>query len=244
MQGKCVITFILLNALVITIASTVLGVGKKLRYFADENGKLEMAALADDREAIVKALANGADVNARGGLGVTPLMIAVDRLKHHAVLELLNRGANPNLKATDGNSAVSLAVENYRHSPEIFFAVMEAGGDPNIRRPDNDPVIMRFLNDRTCDYVRHMKEFGADLDITTSGGDPIITDVGTAADWDMVWCLIELGAKYDYEKVSPVPLSRSLRLKTPSKDSPIYDYKIKVWQFLKDHNIAVCSLDE
>lgn len=54
-------------------------------------------------------------------------MIAVDRLKRQAVTELLARGANPNLKADDGASAVSLAVENYRDAPDIMFAVFKGG---------------------------------------------------------------------------------------------------------------------
>ena len=125
-----------------------------------------------------------------------------------------------------------------------MFAVFKGGGDPNTRRPDNDPVIMRFLNDWTCEFIRHMKALGADLNITTRGDDPLITDASTARDWDEVWCLIELGAKYDHEKTSRRPLSVSLAAKTPSPDSPIYPYKKKVWQFLKDHGVAVQPLKE
>jgi ankyrin repeat protein len=171
-------------------------------------------------------------------------MFAVDRQKQQAVAELLARGANPNLKADDGTSAVFLAVENYRDAPDIMFAVIKGGGDPNTRRPDDDPVIMRFLNDRNCEFIRHMKALGADLDITTRAGDPLITDASTARDWDVVWCMIELGAKYDYEKNSRSPLSRSLAAKFPSPDSPIFPYKKKVWQFFKDHGIAVRPLSE
>jgi len=170
-------------------------------------------------------------------------MLAVDTLKKTAVTELLARGANPNCKAEDGNSAVSLAVANYKHSPEIFFAVMKAGGDPNTRRPDNDPVIIRFINDCNCEYIRYMKSFGADLDIHTREDDPIIIDAGMGADWDVVWCLIELGAKYDYDATtSRDPLSVSVVAEFPSSDSPIYPYKKKVWHFLHDHGIKLKPL--
>ena len=205
---------------------------------------LESAIMADDRTAIAQALALGANVNARGTNGITPLMLAVDRLKVHAVDELLAHGANPNLKAADRNSAVSLAVENYSRSPEIMTTVIKGGGDPNIRRPDDDPVIMRFVNDCNCEFIRRMKTLGADLNITTRSEDPIITSAGLRCDWDVVWCLIELGAKYDYESTSRQPLSSSLADKFPSPDSPIYPYKKKVWQFLKDHGIAVRPWEE
>lgn len=220
--------------------------GQKMtgKYFNGLDSKLEAAILADNQAAIVDALKAGADVNARGIHNITPLMLAVDRLKHNAVTELLVRGANPNLKADDGAGAVSLAVENYREAPDIMFAIFKGGGDPNTRRPDNDPVIIRFLNDRNCEFIRHMKALGADLNITTRGDDPLITDASTARDWDVVWCLIELGAKYDHEKTSRRPLSLSLAAKTPSPGSPIYPYKKRVWQFLRDHGVAVQPLKE
>ena len=137
--------------------------------------ELEAAIRSDDRAGVGRAISAGAKINSRGLRNVTPLMIAVDRLKHQAVAELLARGAEPNLKADDGASAVSLAVENYRHAPEIMFAVFRAGGDPNMRGLDDDPVIMRFVNDRNCEYIRHMKELGANLDILSRADDPIIT---------------------------------------------------------------------
>lgn len=214
------------------------------KYFKGAAEHLETAIRADDRAAVVAALRAGADVNARGIHNVTPLMMAVDELKRQAVAELIARGANPNLKADDGAGAVSLAVENYREAPDILFALMKAGGDPNTRRPDNDPVIKRFLNDRNCEFIRHMKNWGGDLNVVTRGGDPIITVAGLVDDWDIVWCLIELGARYDYELTSRSPLSNSLASHMPSPDSPIFPYKKKVWTFLKEHGIRVPPLKE
>lgn len=213
------------------------------RYFKGEDHKLEEAILADDRAAIDGAIQEGASINARGVHGITPLMLAVDRLRKSAVAALLDRGANPNEKADDGSSPVSLAVENYRQAPDIFFSVMKAGGDPNIRQPDNDPVIMRFIDDCNCEYIRYMKSFGADLDIRTRAGDPIIINAGLGDDWDVVWCLIELGAKYDYQPTAHlIPLSRSLDDNCVAPDSPLYAYKKKVREFLRTHGVEVKPL--
>jgi hypothetical protein len=214
------------------------------KYFKGPDAALEPAIQADDRAAITRAVAAGANVNAKAVHGITPLMLAVDRLKPQAVAELLARGADPNAKASDGNGPVSLAVENYRQAPGIMFAVIRAGGDPNTRWSDGDPVIMRFVNDRNCEFIRNMKALGANLDITTGTGDPIITAAAIGTDWDVVWCLIELGAKYDYEDKVRDPLSKSFFDNFPSPDSPIFPYKKKVWQFLKEHGIAVPPLKE
>jgi len=214
------------------------------KFFQGQDALLDAAIQADDRAAVARAIAAGANVNAKGVHDITPLMIAVDRLKPQAVAELLARGADPNAKAKDGHSPVSLSVENYRHAPEIMFTVIRAGGNPDTRGPDNDPVIMRFVDDRNCEFIRHMKALGADLNIRSRTGDPIICDAATGRDWDIVWCLIELGAQYDYEGKSRAPLSLPMAASFPSPDSPIFPYKKRVWQFLKEHGIAVPPLKE
>jgi hypothetical protein len=120
-----------------------------------------------------------------------------------------------------------------------------AGGNPNMRRPNDDPVIKRFTNDHNCEYIRKMKNYGADLNVITRDGDPLIIDAATARDWDVVWCLIELGAKYDYnEATSRSSIGRSLGGTYPAPDSPIYPYKVKVWEFLKSKGLPVPPLNE
>ncbi len=206
--------------------------------------RLELAVRMNDAQAIRQALLAGAQVNARGRKDATALMIAVDAQADRAVDALTAQGADPNLRATDGVTAVHLAVENHGTRPNgrhILEAVMRAGGDPNTRGPDRDPVLTRFTADRDLDDIRWFKSLGADLDALTRSERPLIADTALAQDWDVVWCLIELGAKYDYER-SPDALSRSLRSSYPSADSPLYPFKVKVWTFLKDKGIAVAPL--
>jgi hypothetical protein len=218
------------------------GTGMRAKFFKEvKQAKLESSIDADDAAGVTTALAAGAHVNARGLHDVTPLMLAVDWEKPAAVTALLKAGANPNLKAADGASAVSLAVERYRNAPDIMRAIFAAGGDPNMRRPDKDPVIMRFMNDRDCDAIRYLKSVGADLEVKTRAGDALVSDAAVALDWDVVWCLLELGANPDQENTR-LPLTRSLARTVPSPDSPIYPYKVKVWEFMKAKGFAVKPL--
>lgn len=209
---------------------------------------LDQAIAADDAAGIATALASGAAVDGRGPHGVTPLMAAVDRQKLRSVTTLLRAGADPNAIAEDGASPVSLAVENYRVQPvgqQIMMAVFQAGGRPDTRRPNGDPVLMKFVNLHDCDGVRLMKSLGADLDARDRGGDPVITKAAVGMDWDVVWCLIELGARFDYEHGGArQPLSRSLANKAPSPGSPLFAYKQKVWQRLRDAGMAVPALPD
>jgi len=207
---------------------------------------LEVAIRAHDPSGLQRALAAGANVNATGKFGVTPLMIAVDVQDLGAVKALLAAGALANARAADRNGAVSLAAKSYRAEPNgrgILAAVIKGGGDPDSRQPDGDPVLMQMILAHDAAGLRLMTSLGAHLDVLDRGGDPFITNVAMSADWDMVWALLELGAAYDYERgQTRQPLSKSLSLRYPAPDSPLYPYKLKVWQFLKDKGIAVQPL--
>lgn len=217
------------------------------QFFASgPQAALETAIRADDAVGVARALANGAAVNATGRFDITPLMVAVDVQSLAAVDALLKAGALPNAKAADRNGPVSLAATSYRATPQgrdILIAVVRAGGDPDTRQPDGDPVLMQFVLAHDAAGLKLMKSLGANLDVVDRGGDPFITNVALSQDWDMVWALIELGAAYDYESGHcRQPLSKALSLRYPAPDSPLYPYKRKVWQFLKDKGLPVKPL--
>ena len=217
-----------------TMASSRFGAG---------NDALEAAVLADDRAAIARAIAAGADPNARDAQQVTPLMLAVDRLKRQAVAELLARGANPNLKAIDGNSAVSLAIASYREAPDLMVTVIRGGGDPNIRTVGDEPVMMRFILDKNCKMLADLKALGASVDVLNRSESPLVLATALSSDWDMTWCLLELGAKYDYPPGPPEHnLSQQLARAFPSPDSPIYPFKVKVRDFLRSKGLPAPAL--
>ncbi len=233
------------------IALTVCGPGCALQRkndmttsrFGPGQEALEAAILADDRSGIAQALAAGSQVNARDRNQVTPLMLAVDRLRQQAVAELLARGADPNLKAADGASAVSLAVENHAKAPELMITIIRAGGDPNARNRGNDPVMMRFINDRNCEALRQLKALGADVNALSRSRTPLILDAALGSDWDVVWCLLELGAKYDHPPGPPENnLGQMLADPYPAPDSPIYPYKVKVRDFLRAKGVRTPPL--
>jgi len=204
--------------------------------------RLEIAIRSDDASTIDQLLAAGAQVNARGLHDVTPLMIAVDAQCPRAVAALLRAGANPNLKAADRASAVHLAVESRTAVPsgkDILSMIMKSGGDPNTLRPDGDPVIVRFSYDHDLEGLRWFASLGANLDIDGRTHRPIISDIAYGQNWDVVWVMIELGARYDYENTVDA-LSKALDSPyASSPDSILYPYKLKVWQLFKDRGFAV-----
>ena len=91
------------------------------------------AAAAGNISALEEALAAGADPNARGGRGWTPLMHAANKGYKLLVPPLLKAGAKPNLQAADGATALFIAALHGRS--EIIKLLMKAGADPSIKGP-------------------------------------------------------------------------------------------------------------
>lgn len=205
-------------------------------------GELFSAIDQDDGERIKDLIKEGANPNELGVLGTTPAMYAVANYKKEALKALLDNGADVALRDTEGDNAVTLAVETYVKDSEILALVLEAGGDPDTRRADDDPVIIRFINDRNCDAIKFMKLKDADINIRDRSGDPIILYAATIEYWDVVWCLLELGANYNYEN-ERFPLEEVFddpRVTPP--DSPLYPYKVKVWEFLNKNRMKLSPL--
>ena len=91
------------------------------------------AAAAGDISALERVLAAGANPNARGKRGWTPLMYAANKGYTLLVPPLLEAGAKPNLRAADGATALFIATL-HGHS-ELVEILMKAGADPTIKGP-------------------------------------------------------------------------------------------------------------
>lgn len=233
-----------LLALLYPTSSFAMSSIKALFFHSGIQERLEVAIRSNDAREVERLLSDGAKINARGVHDVTPLMIAVDAQSAQAVAALLRAGANPNMRAADRAGPVYLAVESHGAAPsghEILAMVMAAGGDPNTRRPDGDPVFARFMYDHDLDGLRWFRSLGADFDISSRTDRPFIADAAYGQCWDAVWVMIDMGARYDFEDTT-YPLSKALN--SPYASSPdglLYPYKLKVWQFLKAHGVAVGS---
>ena len=126
------------------------------------------AASAGDVSALEKALAAGADPNARGRRGWTPLMYAANKGYTLLVPPLLAAGAKPNLRAADGATALFIAAL-HGHS-EIIAALMKAGADPSIKGPKGrtawdvarkSPAVLVLLAFRDCPECPEMAPVAA-----------------------------------------------------------------------------------
>lgn len=200
--------------------------------FTGPDAVLEMAIDADDAQAVNAALAAGANVNARGAQGVTPLEFAVGIFRKQAAAALVRAHANPNLKDEEGDSAVSIAVAAYKRDPALLELVLAAGGDPNTKRPDGEPVIVRFLNDANLDAITYLHAHGANIDAMVKE-EPMVVTYAISEDWDVVWRLIQLGVRLDTPRIRE---GLTFAFKGPEitlPGSPLYPAKVEAWRHLK-----------
>jgi hypothetical protein len=211
-------------------------------FFKGKEAKLETAIEADDPDAVTAAIKNGADPNALGLHGVTPVIVSCGNLKFNAMKALVDNGADPNVYDNNGDNAVTLAATTYSNDRKYLEYLLDHGGDPNSTLPDGDPLFTRIALLHDLDAMRYLITKGADVNAISRTDTPLVFYFAGSTDWDTTWLLIEQGAKYEFD-VSR--FSWEERLSDPlehAPGSPLFEYKEKVWRFLCEHGVDVPPL--
>jgi uncharacterized protein len=204
--------------------------------FTGADATLERAIEADDAQAVDAAIAKGANPNARGTHNVTPLAFAIGTFRKNAAQALIRHRADPNAKDAEGDNAVTLAATAYARDPQLLAMVLDAGGDPNTALPSGPPLIVRFGNDRNLAAITWLHKRGANID-AEDDGQPLVVSYAQSVDWDVVWHLIELGARTDTPKARAGLLGAFNVPEVTQPDSPLYPAKVKVWRHLKAQGV-------
>jgi ankyrin repeat protein len=77
-------------------------------------------------------LANGADINGQDIWGETPLIRAVRFKNTHAIMTLIERGADPTIKENEGRTALDLANEHEElRATEAYWRLNDLRNDQN-----------------------------------------------------------------------------------------------------------------
>ena len=161
----------------------------------------------EDLPEMERLIAAGADVNARGVGNMTPLMWAFPDNKLPRFQKLLDHGADPNVKITTnlgvpsgfavGDSVTTEAAQT--HFPGYFQAVMEAGGDANIRDGHGRAPIQIIILAMQSDAKQRCKvalQHGADVNTLAGDLTPPMAAVATAGQYDLALYLLENGADH------------------------------------------------
>jgi uncharacterized protein len=86
--------------------------------------------------------------------------------------------------------------------------------------------MVRFLSEPNLDAITYLLSRAASIDAMVNSR-PMIVYVAYSIDWDVVWRLIELGARLDIPEVK-AGLIEAFRVPGATlPDSPIYPYKVR-----------------
>lgn len=119
----------------------------------DEDESLHSAAWAGVVDAIKSLLSRGFSIDRRDDLGRTPLMIAADNDKLHAVTYLLEKGADPSLQDNSGWNALHQASRS--GIVAIMEKILSYGVDIESKTIASTPLMLakRYGNSDAVDYL-------------------------------------------------------------------------------------------
>jgi hypothetical protein len=212
-----------------------------MSYFqgSEADEALEQAIDQNDADLVARAIQRGANPNLRGLHGVTPLLMAVGKLKPRAAAELLRQGADTGERDAEGDNAVTLAVRAYQKNPDLLRLIIDGGGDPNTLLANGNPIAVSLLDDAQFGGFRYIVSAGADVNAYTRTHYPLLLKYAISEDWEAVWHLLELGARYHYPDANVTWRELFSAPNVQPPDSPSWPYKVKVWRFVKERGEPV-----
>jgi ankyrin repeat protein len=149
-----------------------------------------------DRSALLRALEEGSDVDARGPDGATALLWAAHRGDVELVEELLRRGANPD--AVNDYGVAPLAAAALEAEPKIIGALLEAGAEVEAENAEGQTALMVVARTGRVESAKVLLEHGADVNAREAfGGQTALMWAAAQKQPEMIRLLIAHGASVD-----------------------------------------------
>lgn len=204
--------------LLVSLLSLLMACSKNL------DAELSKAASDGDSAKVKTLIAQGADVNSKNGVCMTPLMLAVLNNDSETVSTLMRAHADENIKDCAGETAMSYAVKNH-HSDVLALLIRK--GEPLIEKYSPPPPPNAVGTHQELDNKLHELAFRMDY-----SDDPAVVD--RDEDANAATALVQAGADVN---------SRDDKTATPLMRAAFMGH-IKVMKVLIDSGADVNLQDE
>ena len=204
--------------------------GRSVRdTFADERvASLVIAVSNGDYGEADKALKSGADVNAVGVEGLTPLLWVMGTTLNVGKIEyLLKAGANPNYR--DAKSMVSpmyLAAGGNRL--DVLELLLKQKGNPNLPGPKTETMLMVAVAQFRDKNVDLLLKYGADINQTDKHRETVANVATSYGRYDLIAHFLEIGLTHDLQD-----LAKDVEMTKVPAGSEAQRWKDKVIEMLK-----------
>jgi uncharacterized protein len=205
--------------------------------FSDrEIAALASAACEGRTDEVRRLVREGANVNAIGYEGSTPLLWALSCESRVGMEALLSEGANPNLTTEHGFSAV-IAASTYRN-PELLDTLLRHGGDPDAHQTNgyrtalNQAFGLGVDTDDWRNYYR-LLDAGADINSPDRNGMGIAMFAVSMGRFAKAVELMERGYNHDLQMLANAAAGRDI-----PRDSPEMPHKHRLIELLRQRGFA------
>jgi uncharacterized protein len=204
-------------------------------------GKTVQEAFSDERvAAIITATSNGdfaeadrwrksgADVNAIGGDGVSPLIWIMSTTLGTSKIEyLLKAGADPNYRdERRKGSAMYFAAGGNR--PDILELMLKYKGNPNLIGPRDRTMLMVAASQFRDANIDLLLKYGADINQIDHLDETVADKCVSYGRYDLVARFLDLGLKQNFQE-----LAKGVEIRVISPNSEQQRWKEKVIEMLK-----------
>ncbi len=205
-------------------------------FFTDSKTlELIKAAEKHDEVTVKTLIAGGANVNAEGTDGITPLILALGNRDVSGMKILLANGANPNKVAPNGDSAMSLAAG--ADDSKLLQVLIEGGGDPNLRDLTRPITFIALSQDRT-DNLNLLLDKGADINAVDGSGDTLVMEAATDVKYSVALELITRGADHAHVGSGGITLAWIVQHRKLDPTSPLVAEREKIFNELKKRGVS------
>lgn len=155
--------------------------------------KLEEAVYSNDRDRLLSALADGADINSQDEYKNTPLMHAIAHKSNNLIKPIVEAGADLNIQDSNGYTALMKAIELGGPKNLVDFLIQQ-GASIYMTNNIGKPAFMIAMDHGRLDIAQTLLDHGALANVKDAAGNTALRYAVGSRDSGRVDFLVKHGA--------------------------------------------------